>query len=72
MVREFKAMKEEMSLLSNELLRIKLNSSGNQGNHPRQLAAQNHYSQNQNGNFGLYDNINNENNGIAGMRPSEN
>ena len=39
MARELKAMKETMSLLSNELIKIKLNSSRNQGDHPRQLAT---------------------------------
>lgn len=46
MAREFKAMKEKISLLSNELIKIKLNSSRNQSNHSRQLDAQNNYSQN--------------------------
>lgn len=72
MAREVKVMKETMSLLSNELIKIKLNSSRNQGNHPREIVAQNNYSQNQSRNFGLYSNINNENNGIIGMSPSEN
>ena len=72
MAREFKAMKEMMSLLSNELIKIKLNSSRNQGNHPRQLATQSNYSQNQSRNFGLYSNMNNENNGIIVMRACEN
>ena len=66
------AMKEIMSLLFNELIKIKLNSSRDQGNHPRQLATQNNYSQNQRGNFNLYRNINNENNRITGMSLSEN
>ncbi len=70
--KELKAMKEMMSLLSNELVRIKLNSTRNQGNHPRQLSTQNNYSQNQSGNFGLYNNVNNENNHITGMSPSKN
>ena len=72
MAREFKDTKEMMSLLSNELIKIKLDSSQNQGNHPRQLAAQNNYSQNQRRDFGLYGNIKNENNGIRGMIPSKN
>ena len=67
MAREFKAMKETMSLLSNELIKTKLNSSRNQGNHQRQLAAQNNYSQNHSGNSSFYRNINNENNRIQGM-----
>ena len=70
MASEIKAMKEMMSLLSNELIKIKLNSSRNQGNHLRKLVAQNNYSQNLRGNFCLYSNINNENNGIVGMRLS--
>ena len=37
MAREVKAMKEKMSLLSNELIKIKLNSSRNQGNYPSNL-----------------------------------
>ena len=57
MAREFKAMKEMMSLLSNELIKIKLNSSRNQGDHPRQLVAQNNYSQNQTRNFGGTENF---------------
>ena len=69
---ELKAMKEMMSLLSNELIKIKLNSSRDQGNHPRQIATQSNYSHNQSGNFSLYRNINNENNRIIGMSPSEN
>ena len=72
MARELKAMKETMSLLSDELVRIKSNSSRDQGNHPTQLATQNNYSQNQRGNFNLYRNINNENNRITGMSSSEN
>ena len=69
---EIKAMKKMMSLLSNKLMRIRLSSSRNQGNYPRQLVAQNNYSQNQSKNYDPYDNINNENNGIRGMGPSEN
>ena len=72
MARECKAMKEMMSLLFNELIKIKLNFSRDQGNHPRQLATQINYSQNQSGNFSLCRNINHENNQITSMSPSEN
>ena len=72
MDRELKAMKETMSLLSKELIKIKSNSSRDQFDHPRQLSTQTNYSQNQSGNFNLYRNINNENNRITGMSPSEN
>ena len=72
MARELKAMKETMSLLSNELIKIKSNSSRDQFDHPRQLSAQTNYSQNQSGNSSLYRNINNENNHITGMSSSEN
>ena len=44
MARELTVVKETMSLLSNELVRIKSNSSRDQGNHPTQLATQNNYS----------------------------
>lgn len=70
--RELKAMKEMMSLLSNELIKIKSNSSRDQGNHPRQFATQKNYSQNQSGNLALYNNVKNENNRITGMSPSKN
>ena len=56
------------SLLSNELIKIKLNPSRNQGDHPRQTKL---FSKSKKF-FEIYSNIKNENNGIKGMRPSEN
>ena len=72
MAHEFEAMKKKMSHLSIEIIKMKLNSSGNQSHHPRQLSIQNCYSQNQSTNYGSYDNINNENNSIKGVGLSEN
>jgi hypothetical protein len=66
MARELKAMKETMSLLSDELVRIKSNSSRDQFDHPRQLSTQTNYPQNQSENFSLY-----RNDHIQGMGPSE-
>ncbi len=53
---ELEDIKEEMSHLFNEIINLKLNSSRNQGHHPRQLATQNGCSQNQSTNFGSYEN----------------
>ena len=72
MAHEFEAMKKTITHLSNELMKMKLNSFGNESHHPRQLAAQNSYSQNQSTNYGSYDNIWNENNYFTGMGPSKN
>ena len=69
---EFEAMKKTMFHLSNELMKMKLNSFRNEGRHQRKFASQNRNSQNWSINYGSYDNIKIENNSFIVVGPSKN